>query len=536
METQENYNVAFKATGETIAADNVKINEHLNRIRGLEAELQVLSISLRRANMANALGQPFAGNRDLYKVLGYKADLEIADYAQAYKRNEMGGRIIDLPPKDTWRKPPTLKEDGKEDTPWLALFNAMAEQLDLLSELTTIDRLSGIGRYGALLIGTRDMTPLLAPEETPGEPPARPEQEIGDLSQPRGTLSGPEAIIYLRSCSEETAEITEIEDDTGSPRYGLPTKYLITTTVDPSSSGDAQQTNTQEVHWSRVIHVAEDTLDDKVYGRPRLERVFNRLVDYEKVLGGASEATWLTMNRGMQADVAEGSDLTDDQLTDLEDQLQDYVHGLRRILQTSGVSIRELGGQVINPSGLIDKLTAALAAGSDIPQRILVGSERGQLASTQDQETWWGAVENRQNQYAWPKILKAFIDWCVAAGALPPHGKLTCEWPPMTKETKAQKYALNKLRADVVKTLGLPVVLPDEIREMIDLEPLGIAPAPTVPPATQAAAHGGVLVNSKCPLCGGTQGMRYAGHGPLVLCLNCRRTYDPTYWGYGRRG
>lgn len=516
-------------------------------IRDLESSLQIASIYTRRAQMAAALSQPYGGNRDLYDVLGYKVDLEISDYVQAYKRNEMGGRIVDLAPKDTWRKPPTVKEDDREETPWLALLEALSASLDLLTELTNIDRLSGIGRYGVLLVGTRDVPSAVLPgeieEETgfvpPGGRPPAPAEEIGDLEKPLGMLSGPESILYLQPFSEETAEITDIEDNTSSSRYGLPTRYLITTTINPSRTGEAQQTNTQAVHWSRVIHIAEDTLDDKVYGRPRLERVFNRLVDYEKVIGGASEATWLVMNRGLQADVAEGSDLTDAQLDSLEEQLEDYVHGLRRILQTSGVTMRELGGQVINPSGLLDKITAALAAGSNIPQRILVGSERGQLASTTDQETWWGNIENRQNQYAWPKILKAFIDWCVLNGALPPHGKLTCEWPPMTKETKAQKYGLNKMRADVVKTLGVPVVLPNEIREMIDLEPLGTAPAPVVPPggetpATQAEAHGGVLVNAKCPLCGGLQGMRYAGHGPLVLCMNCKRTYDPTYWGHGR--
>lgn len=564
METQPTYNA-----GQDDEA-TLKVNEQLRRIRGLEAELQVLSISLRRAGMANSLDNTYSGNRDMYKVLGYTKDLSITDYAQAYKRNEMGGRIIDLAPKDTWRNPPAIKEDDKLETPWLALFESLAKRLDLLAELSTIDRISGIGRYGVLLIGTRG-------EKQNGDAPSEEGQdgEIGDLSEPIGTLSGPESIIYLRSCSEETAEITEIEDDVQSPRYGLPTMYLITTSVAPSSQGDAQQSKSEAVHWSRVVHIAEDTLDDKVYGRPRLERVFNRLVDYEKVIGGASEATWLVMNRGLQADVQEGSDLTQKQLDDLADDLQDYVHGLRRIMQTSGVTIKELGGAVVNPSGLIDKITAALAAGSDIPQRILVGSERGNLASTQDQETWAGNIENRQNQYAWPRILKAFIDWCVLNGALPPHGELTAQWPPLTKETDAHILALNKIKAEIIKAFGVPVVLPNEIRELILLEALSNAGAvPMLPPssdapaandmaglyriqvsaedagtlgrvliedngdgwATQAESHGGVLVSSKCPLCGSTQGMRYAGHGPLVLCLNCKRTYDPTYWGHGRNG
>lgn len=523
METPEQYNTS----------DNLKINEQLDRIRGLEADLQVLSISLRRANMANALAQPYGGNRDMYKVLGYKTELDIDDYTQAYSRNDMGGRIIDLAPKDTWRRPPKLKENGQERTPWLLLFEVLAKRLDLLTELTTVDRISGIGRYGVLLIGARE-------NGNGGGEDSEDGTEAGDLSEPLGRLSGPESILYLRSASEDTAKVTEIEDNVASPRYGLPTEYLITTSITPTSSGDAQQSSSKKVHWSRVIHIAEDTLDDKVYGRPRLKRVYNRLIDYEKVIGGASEATWLVMNRGLQADVQEGAGLTEKQLDALEDSLQDYVHGLRRILQTEGVNIQELGGAVVNPSGLLDKIIQALSAGSDIPARILVGSERGNLASTQDQETWEGMIEGRQNQYAWPKILKKFIDWCVVHGALPPHGVLTAEWPPLSEPTIEQELSLNETKAKIIKALGVPVAMFNEIRQWVLLEELEGVPAVPIPPAkegepaTQAEAHGGVLVFAKCPLCGGTQGMRYAGHGPLILCINCKRTYDPTYWGHNR--
>ena len=43
------------------------------------------------------------------------------------------------------------------------------------------------------------------------------------------------------------------------------------------------------VHASRVLHVAEDCLDDDVYGIPRLKPVFDRLDDLLKVVGGSAE-------------------------------------------------------------------------------------------------------------------------------------------------------------------------------------------------------------------------------------------------------
>ena len=51
------------------------------------------------------------------------------------------------------------------------------------------------------------------------------------------------------------------------------------------------------VHASRVIHVAEDILDDEVYGIPRLEPLYNYLDDLLKVVGGSAEMFWLDAKR-----------------------------------------------------------------------------------------------------------------------------------------------------------------------------------------------------------------------------------------------
>ena len=41
----------------------------------------------------------------------------------------------------------------------------------------------------------------------------------------------------------------------------------------------------RKVHWTRVIHIAESTLENPIYGIPRLRPVYNRLMDIEKVTG-----------------------------------------------------------------------------------------------------------------------------------------------------------------------------------------------------------------------------------------------------------
>src|SRR3972149_1706788 len=97
-------------------------------------------------------------------------------------------------------------------------------------------------------------------------------------------------IIYLKPFSEGSAMISTYETDKASERYGLPTSYDVL-----AISGQPRA----KVHWSRVVHVAEDLLDDDVFGRPRLKRIYDRLDDLMKIVGGGAEATWQTMDRGM---------------------------------------------------------------------------------------------------------------------------------------------------------------------------------------------------------------------------------------------
>src|SRR5690606_16993532 len=98
-----------------------------------------------------------------------------------------------------------------------------------------------------------------------------------------------------------------------------------------------------DVHWTRVLHVAEGTLESNVFGASRLEASFNTLDDIWKVSGGAAETYWLAGNRGMHVDIDKEMTLDDKDADNLSDELEEYQHELRRIIRTQGVSIKELG-------------------------------------------------------------------------------------------------------------------------------------------------------------------------------------------------
>lgn len=347
------------------------------------------SILLERSQLAASLGMQFDGERDLYKVLGYPVDIDFPRYLGRYQRGDIAGRIVTRPAADTWRTPATLSDgDVVTGTPFLDDWKLLEKRLHVWRRLALLDTQAGIGRYGILLLGFSGGEPLL----TPVQP---------------GSKVGVASLLYLRVYNEGSARIASIVTDVGSERYGLPEFYELRL---------ADQ-DWQRVHWTRVIHVAEDSVDD-VYGTPRLESVWNRLDDLDKVVGGGSEATWKLMRKGHGFDVKPDYDLSPEAEAAMKAQIEEMEHGLRRNLLTRGVTAYDLGSEVVDPTGLFNAIIALIAGAKGMPQRQLLGSERGELASSQDESNWASVVEARREQHAEPNILCPFVDRLLWAGVL----------------------------------------------------------------------------------------------------------------------
>lgn len=375
-----------------------------------------------RRSLAGILGMQFGTKRDLYAILGYNLTPLYDDYLARYKRQDIAGRVVDLPAQDTWRLPPSVR-DGAPGTAFNRAWEQLADARRVWHYLERTDRLAGVGRFGLLLIGVRDGKPLAEPLQA-------------------SSLKGPEDVLYLSPFAEGSATISTWTREPQDPRFGLPETYTLQMGNEGAPGGS------ERAHWTRVLHVADDLLEDDVFGRPRLERIYNRLDDLEKIVGGGSEATWQTMDRGLHADVRDEYTLPPDQEESLNAEIEEYIHGLRRFIRTQGVNLNPLGGQVVDPTGLFSIITDLIAAESGIPKRILLGSERGELASTQDEANWARAIASRQTSYAEPTLLRPFIDRLVWAGALPAPqgGAYKVDWPSLFELTPTEK-------ADVFGTL-----------------------------------------------------------------------------------
>lgn len=402
-------------------------------------------------------GTSHNGARDYYEVLGYPRSLTVEDLYAKFERDGLAARIVEFPPDETWRDTPTVKDgrdkDAKETTRFARAWADFAQKARVYHYCRRVDTLSGIGRYGVLLIGIAGQN---------------------DLEQPVRRVSGLEQIIYLRPYGEQAAEIHEFEDDPANPRFGQPRKYKINlgegADALTGTGGKAFPARQVIVHHSRVIHVAEGLLENEVYGRPRLQRVYNLLDDVLKTVGGSAEATWKLMRKGFVLNIDPGLDLSDEDKADLEAQFDEYDHELRRYLRTRGMDVHDLGSTVVEPQELFESIVSLISASTGIPQRILLGSERGELSSSQDASNWAGHVAARQLNFAEPNILRPLIDRLVAWGALqrPSSGHYTVVWDPLFEMTDTEKADVANKWADALSkakaALGGPVATVEEYR------------------------------------------------------------------------
>lgn len=403
------------------------------------------SVLSKRKRLASRAGQHFGGDRDLYSVMGYPDRVGTNDFISVYNRQDIAARIVDAFPDATWREPPVVNADKAFVRDW----NEIESRHKLWRTFHRLDRLAGLGHYGVLLLGLDG-----------GE----------DMREPVNTGRNYN-LLYLQPHSERTAEVLEWENDPSNPRYGRPRRYQVTTGINWTGMGSGQRTI--QVHHSRVIHVAERALEDVSIGTPRLERIFNRLMDLDKLLGGGAEIYW--QNSAMLLAFIADKDVEweEDEQAAMASQLEEMQHGLRRMLRLRGVEASQLapGIQGQGPSGLIDSQLDMIAGAAGVPKRILIGSERGELSSEQDENNWAARISERREQYAGPSIVEEFARKGQALGFLS-QSNVKFEWRKSdTLGEQARAEVADKKAGAIQKYMGTPgselLVTPEEFRETL---------------------------------------------------------------------
>jgi uncharacterized membrane protein YgcG len=133
----------------------------------------------------------------------------------------------------------------------------------------------------------------------------------------------------------------------------------------------------------------------------------------------------------MQVDVDKEMTLSDGDAAALSDEVDEYQHQLRRVLRTRGVKVTNLGSDLADPTGTFSTLLSLLAAATNIPQRILIGAEAGQLASAQDRANWAEFIARRRITYAQVYVMLPVLRRLEGLGLLPVGEALKVQyvWP-----------------------------------------------------------------------------------------------------------
>jgi uncharacterized protein len=380
-------------------------------------QLQTVAFNslLRRKELIQSLLSP---GRDVDSECGYPSSISKQNYKTMYDRTGVATRVVELWPEESWTQTPDIYETEDETiTEFEKKWIEIEEEFQIFHYMNRVDILSGIGQYGLVLFGLDD-----------GKSLDQPVDGI-DLKTGKATKKNKYNLLYIRTYDESVVEIDAKETDTKSPRFGFPTVYTIT---QEDVSYGTKNIVQKKVHWTRVLHVADNRGSSEVFGTPRMQRVYNSLLDLRKILGGSGEMFWrggfpgMAFQLGGEAGMQEVSDATKEAM---QENIDDYFAGLDRALLLENVEVKPLAPQVADPSGHIDMQIKAISLSIGVPYRVFMGAEQAKIASTQDKRSWNERVMKRQNKYLTPMLVRPWIRRLISYGVLPEPEVLYVYWP-----------------------------------------------------------------------------------------------------------
>lgn len=444
-----------------------------------EAEILLNEISsLRSSILSRMYGPKWANVVDVDGECGYPDYITPQDYQKYYDRDGLSKRVVNVLPEECWRVHPEVYEtDDPKETEFERQWKELCKSLGVYSYLERLDKLSGIGEYGVMLLGFDDGLTLENPVagvtgatylESQDAPTANAEGSTTTTPAPASpTAAKPKRkLLYMRPFAQGQAQITKVEANPTNPRYGQPTEYnlLIST---PSISGSAAETSSQVVHWSRVIHVADEKLSSDTFGVPRMQDVFNYLINVRKVGGGSGQMFWrggfpgLSIETGIGEDAA-GIQMSPEDKKALKEDVERYQSSLQRYLTLVGLTAKTLAPQVADPTAHLDIQLNLVAVTKGIPLRILKGSEEAKQASKEDTNRWNGRLGRRCSQHIDPCIIRPFAVRLVEAGVLVKPAEINITRDAMDAPTETEK-------ADVAdkKTQAMAKYVSGNVREIM---------------------------------------------------------------------
>lgn len=397
-----------------------------------------------------------------YRDYGFPETLSFIQFLKVYQRNGLGKAAVSRTVKKTWQDSPFIltEEEAHEETEAEKAVRERLEELRFWQMVATADRRSLVGRYAGIIFRFADSK---------------------DMDQPVDTVPGGlEGLVEIIPVWEGQLKIAEWDDDLNSDTYGKPKMFSFSESA--LSSGEASGAGRQfNVHPDRAVIWSED---GTIYGEAFLEAGFNDLVTLEKVIGAGGEGFWKNAKSAPHLNVSPDAKLRDlaamlgvpeDEIADkMGEIVEDWQKGFDKLLMTQGIDAKTLDVMLPQPEQYVLVALQSFAASVDIPVKILVGSQTGERASSEDHKEWSQTCQSRRENIVIP-ALRGIVKRLVRFGVLP-EGVATVVWSDLTESTMAEKIERADKMASVnqkMASYGRVVFEGDEIRETVDLPALG---------------------------------------------------------------
>lgn len=386
---------------------------------------RIVNFTLSRSDFIRSRGTSVdQGNRDLDRECGYiEGNPTILQYQQMYDQEGVATRIVSVLPEESFSVYPDVYEvEDATVSPFEDDLRQLEEEFDLWYYAQRLDEIAGIGNCGIMLIGIDDGRDLSDPVETI--------DSFGKRNRKFGRKK--RDLTYLRPFSQNSFIVTEVEEDDRNPRFMQPTYYTIHLTnpnvINPSPS-DAEQFGVDQeeefidklVHWTRVLHYADNCKENEVFGVPRLQNQHRRVFDVRKILGGSGEMFYKGGFPGLSFETyPEFTGDADVDLDSIKDEIENYSTGLQRYMRLVGMQAKSLAPQVADPASHLYQQYLSICSTIGVPIKVFMGSEAGQRAGESDTVMWNRRINRRQNRNLAPRLVRPFIRRLVDMGVVRP--------------------------------------------------------------------------------------------------------------------
>lgn len=400
-----------------------------------------------------------------YADFGYPTDLSFKQLYDMYTRNGIAHAGVEKTILKTWQDMPFLLEkerdgsEGKEtkETKLESDIRQRFADLRFWQQLAEADRRSLVGGYSGVILRLADSKKFQEPVDTvPG---------------------GPFGLVELIPAWEGQLQVSEWDTDETSENYGHPKMYQF----NESQVDQSQKVQRQfQLHPDRVLIWSRD---GTVHNRSLLEPGYNDLMTLEKVSGAGGEGFWKNAKSAPVFEIDKEARLEDmaramginveDVADSMDEQVKDWQKGFDQMLMVQGMQAKTLGITLPSPEHFFAIALQSFAASIPIPMKILVGSQSGERASTEDAEEWAQTNMSRRTSMVIPNTMSLINrlerfnilpekDWFLQWKSLQDPG------PNEILERVERMANVN----DKMKDSGEFVFTPEELRAETGREPL----------------------------------------------------------------